>query len=236
MTAQGEDIRVPKSALDRLERAISCAAKGELHEALDVAEASETSGGPLTAHWAGLRVLVAEFLGSVEKRERALAELQLAHGQLDEEMAVKVEQQQLAIQELGTPIVEIWDGVVALPVIGAIDTVRAMSMMERLLQRVADERAKCVVIDLTGVEIVDSMTANHIIKMGRAVKLIGAYCVISGIGRNIAQTLVDLGVELGTIETVRSLKEALQFCTRHIAALEAANAVQLERVDGNRRP
>lgn len=119
-----------------------------------------------------------------------------------------------AVQELSTPILEIWDDVLALPIIGVIDSRRSSEIMERVLDEVVRRRSRFVIIDITGVELVDTSTADHFIKLVRAVELLGARCMITGIGPDVAQTLVSLGVDLRALTTLQSLRHGLKECLR----------------------
>jgi rsbT co-antagonist protein RsbR len=131
-----------------------------------------------------------------------------------EQRLATIERQRLAIAALSAPIIDVWDGILALPVVGLVDTQRSIEMTERLLQRIAESGAESVIVDLTGVDIVDTMTANHLLQMIRAASLLGAFSVLSGISPQIARTLVQLDVGLTEITTVRNLKEALKTCLR----------------------
>lgn len=134
--------------------------------------------------------------------------------EIAEQRLATIERQRLAIADLSAPIIDVWDGVLALPVVGLVDTQRSIEMTERLLERIAESGAESVIVDLTGVDTVDTMTANHLLQMIRAASLLGAFSVLSGISPQIAQTLVQLEVELTEITTVRNLKEALKTCLR----------------------
>jgi rsbT co-antagonist protein RsbR len=103
------------------------------------------------------------------------------------------------IAELSTPVVKLWEGVLALPVIGTLDSERTQVVMENLLQHIVDEGAEIAIIDITGVPTVDTLTAQHLLKTVSAARLMGADCIISGIRPQIAQTIVHLGVELNVI-------------------------------------
>jgi rsbT co-antagonist protein RsbR len=107
--------------------------------------------------------------------------------------------QQREITELSTPVVKLWEGVLALPVIGTLDSARTQVVMENLLQHIVDEGAEIAIIDITGVPTVDTLTAQHLLKTVAAARLMGADCIISGIRPQIAQTIVHLGVELNVI-------------------------------------
>jgi rsbT co-antagonist protein RsbR len=129
--------------------------------------------------------------------------------ELEEKLAT-IEKQRIAIQELSTPIMEVWDGVLCLPVVGVMDTARSAEMTESLLNAVVDKKTRCCIIDITGIEVMDTGTADHFMRMARAVGMLGARCVLTGINPHIAQTIVHMGVDLSGIDTHRSLREALQ--------------------------
>jgi rsbT co-antagonist protein RsbR len=126
-----------------------------------------------------------------------------------------IARQQQTLLELSTPVVELWQGVLALPVIGTLDSARTQIVMESLLQRIVETGAPIAIIDITGVPTVDTLVAQHLLKTVAAARLMGADCIISGIRPQIAQTIVHLGVELGGVVTK--------------ATLAAAFAVALER-------
>lgn len=107
--------------------------------------------------------------------------------------------QQREISELSTPVVKLWDGILALPLIGTLDSQRTQVVMENLLQTIVDVEAEIAIIDITGVPTVDTLTAQHLLKTVAAARLMGADCLISGIRPQIAQTMVHLGVELNVI-------------------------------------
>ncbi|MDC0674006.1 PAS domain-containing protein [Nannocystis radixulma] len=123
-----------------------------------------------------------------------------------------IERQQGLIRELSTPIIEVWEGVLALPIIGLVDSVRTAEIMDSLLQHVGRMRARHAILDMTGIEVVDTSTANHLISMIRAIRLLGAEGVITGINPGIAQTIVTLGVDLRGISVFATLREALKHC------------------------
>ncbi|MFF5172632.1 STAS domain-containing protein [Micromonospora sp. NPDC000089] len=116
--------------------------------------------------------------------------------------------------ELSTPVVKIWEGVVAVPLVGTLDSARAQVVMERLLQTLVDTGSPYAIIDITGVPAVDTQVAQHILKTVVAARLMGADCIISGIRPQIAQTIVALGIEFGDIATKSSLADALRHVLR----------------------
>jgi rsbT co-antagonist protein RsbR len=123
-----------------------------------------------------------------------------------------IERLRLALDELSTPVLEVGEDVLVLPVIGVVDTQRSAQMSERLLSEVVRTRAKFAIVDLTGVEVIDTATADRFVKLARAVELLGARCVVSGLQPAVAQTLVELGVEFTGLSTQRNLRHALEAC------------------------
>ncbi|WP_320067370.1 STAS domain-containing protein [Micromonospora sp. RTGN7] len=123
--------------------------------------------------------------------------------------------------ELSTPVVKIWEGVVAVPLVGTLDSARAQVVMERLLQTLVDTGSPYAIIDITGVLAVDTQVAQHILKTVVAARLMGAECIISGIRPQIAQTIVALGIEFGDIATKASLADALRHVLR-LAGVESS--------------
>ncbi len=116
--------------------------------------------------------------------------------------------------ELSTPVVKLWEGVVAVPLVGTLDSARAQVVMERLLQTLVDTGSPYAIIDITGVPAVDTQVAQHILKTVVAARLMGAECIISGIRPQIAQTIVALGIEFGDIATKSTLADALRYVLR----------------------
>lgn len=128
------------------------------------------------------------------------------------ELADMVERLRLAVDDLSTPVLELWEDILALPVVGVVDTLRSSRMTERVLNEVAARRSRFLIVDLTGVEVVDTSTADRFLKLARSVELLGAECIISGIQPAVAQTLTDLGLDFGRLVTKRNLKRALEAC------------------------
>jgi rsbT co-antagonist protein RsbR len=116
--------------------------------------------------------------------------------------------------ELSTPVVKLWEGIVAVPLIGTLDSARSQVVMERLLQALVDTGSPYAILDITGVPAVDTQVAQHILKTVVAAQLMGAECIISGIRPQIAQTIVSLGIEFGDIVTKANLSDALQYALR----------------------
>lgn len=125
-----------------------------------------------------------------------------------------IKRQQEELLELSTPVVKLWDGVLALPMIGTLDSQRTQVVMESLLQRIVDTGSEIAIIDITGVPTVDTLVAQHLLKTVTAIRLMGADCIISGVRPQIAQTIVHLGLDLQGIVTKASLADALALALR----------------------
>src|SRR5215475_2073462 len=122
--------------------------------------------------------------------------------------------QQQELLELSTPVVVLWEGILALPLIGTLDSARTQVVMESLLQKIVETGAGIAIIDITGVPTVDTLVAQHLLKTVSAARLMGAQCIISGIRPQIAQTIVHLGVDLGQVSTKASLADAITLALR----------------------
>jgi rsbT co-antagonist protein RsbR len=135
--------------------------------------------------------------------------------------------------ELSTPVVELWDGVLALPLIGTLDSARTQVVMESLLQRIVDTGSGIAIIDITGVPTVDTLVAQHLLKTVAAARLMGADCIISGIRPQIAQTIVHLGVDLQDVITKATLADAFAIALRRlglgVTKVAAGNGAAAER-------
>jgi rsbT co-antagonist protein RsbR len=118
--------------------------------------------------------------------------------------------------ELSTPVIQLWDGILALPLIGTLDSSRTQVVMESLLQQIVATRSPIAILDITGVPTVDTLTAQHLLKTVAATRLMGAECIISGIRPQIAQTIVHLGVSLGDIVTKASLADAFRVALKKL--------------------
>jgi rsbT co-antagonist protein RsbR len=136
-----------------------------------------------------------------------------------------IARQQQEMLELSTPVVELWDNILALPLIGTLDSARTQVVMENLLQRIVETGAAIAIIDITGVPTVDTLVAQHLLKTVAAARLMGADCIISGIRPQIAQTIVHLGVELTNVGTKATLADAF------LVALERTGASITRRAE-----
>jgi rsbT co-antagonist protein RsbR len=139
-----------------------------------------------------------------------------------------IERQQQELLDLSTPVIKLWDGIVAVPLIGTLDSERTQIVMENLLEAIVQNEATVAIIDITGVPTVDTLVAQHLLKTVAAARMMGAECIISGIRPQIAQTIVHLGVDLGNVTTKSTLADALRIalskCDLAVTALRPAIA------------
>ncbi|WP_055490916.1 STAS domain-containing protein [Streptomyces sp. TP-A0356] len=141
-----------------------------------------------------------------------------------------IERQRLQLLEVATPVIKLWNGIVAVPLIGTLDSARSQVVMESLLEAVVTQQARFAILDITGVPTVDSLVAQHLMKTVAAARLMGAECIVSGIRPAIAQTIVHLGIDLSSIITRTSLDDALAY------ALHQQGAVIVDRAGNGGGP
>lgn len=158
-------------------------------------------------------------------RERAIA----YQRELEEKLAV-IEMQRVAIRELSTPVIEVWGGVLCLPIVGVIDTARSTEMTDAVLRAVSKGSTRCLIIDITGIEVMDTRTTDQLIRLAKVVQLLGARCFLTGVSPLIAQTLDQMGVDLATIEVRRRLRDALR---EHVTSASRARLAARRSQRGN---
>lgn len=131
------------------------------------------------------------------------------------------------IAEISTPVIRVWDGILAMPIIGTLDSARTQVVMENLLQEIVDTSSSIAILDISGVPAVDSLVAQHLIKTVSATRLMGAECIISGIRPEIAQTVVHLGIDLSTVVTKSTLASAL----KHAYSMMSLEVKKSQRIE-----
>jgi rsbT co-antagonist protein RsbR len=156
----------------------------------------------------------------IERLARVRTDTQRYERELEEQLTT-IEKQRAAIKELSTPMIEVWAGVLCVPIVGVIDSSRAAEMTSALLSTVVEKKVRFTIIDITGIEAMDTRATDHFLRMARSVRLLGAECVLSGINPNVARSIVHMGVEMSGIETYRSLRDALQHHVRQKARAPA---------------
>ena len=185
----------------------------------------ETAFGVLALREALLEVMQTEYTDAAALNDAAISSGRLvdALALLSFETYVKGREEVISRQshqlfELSTPVVRLWDGIVAVPLIGTLDSARAQVVMEALLQAIIDEHAQIAILDITGVPTVDTLVAQHLLKTVTATRLMGADCIISGIRPQTAQTIVQLGIDLTQVPTRATLADALATAIRRVAS------------------
>jgi len=128
----------------------------------------------------------------------------------------KTDKQNQAMMEMSIPVTSIWDGVLMLPIVGVLDSKRAQDLMHAVLSEISSSRARVIILDISGVAVVDTAVANHIIKITKASKLMGCNCTVSGVSPAIAQTIVELGIDVGAISTTSTLRDALELAFSNV--------------------
>jgi rsbT co-antagonist protein RsbR len=212
-SGNGQNVAVPgwdgiRQYLERLSH--SRALLG--HDSQQTASFIFSLKGPVFAllqnHYQDSPALLAEQLWEVSELLDALGMHTIRTFQKSREAVIKRQQEELL--ELSTPVVKLWDGVLALPMIGTLDSQRTQVVMESLLQRIVDTGSEIAIIDITGVPTVDTLVAQHLLKTVTAIRLMGADCIISGVRPQIAQTIVHLGLDLQGVVTKANLADALK--------------------------
>lgn len=216
-----ELITIERSRLESLMSAVSAASVAAYDEALTEVKVRDEDGFGELEHVVAL--FIDELRTTAARRDEAMRAMTEARAVLEEKLDT-IRRQQVAIRDLSAPIIDLWEGILTLPIVGTVDSQRAVDITEKLLQRINENNAACVIIDLTGVDVVDTMTADHLIKLVKSARLLGTYCVVTGIGPEIARTLVDLGVELHELITLKRLREGLQACLTHLRERRSISA------------
>jgi rsbT co-antagonist protein RsbR len=156
-----------------------------------------------------LTALATSVNAVIQRLARVRLETQTYQQSIEEQVAT-IEKQRAAIRELSTPMIEVQAGVLCVPIVGIIDSSRAAEMTSALLTAVVDKKVQFVVIDITGIDVMDTRATDHFLRMARAVRLLGAECVLSGVNPIVASGIVNMGLDLAGITSYRSLRDALQ--------------------------
>ncbi len=179
--------------------AIETRCMGQGEERCDFRIRPDADWGEEAARWRVALTAAPDSLSSELERKTAL-----------------IQEQEAAISELSTPVMEIWDDILVLPIVGVVDTRRSLELMNNLLDRIVETQSRCVIIDVTGVEVVDTKTGDYLLKVIRAANLLGSRCVLTGLSPAIAQTLVEIGADLTEVNTLRNIKDGLKDCLRFL--------------------
>ena len=211
-SGRADDVRAPSFAIVR--DVLSRITSDRLRSGGDLQQVMDEIGQlwiPLTAMFdshPGAATVPAELLAVTELiGSLRVAAVVVLLSESDEVVA----RQRQELMEISTPVIRLWEGLVAVPLIGTLDSIRSQVVMESLLNGIVDEQAAVAILDITGVPMVDTLVAQHLMKTAMAVQLMGAECVSSGIRPQIAQTIVHLGIDLREITTRATLSDALKY-------------------------
>jgi rsbT co-antagonist protein RsbR len=171
-------------------------------ESLEQLELKYEESHPVGALTSTLNEMIASLTEARARSAQYSSELQ--------EKLAAIQAQEAAIAELQTPILEVWEGVLCMPIVGIVDSVRTADMARTLLQMIVQTKARLALIDITGIQVMDTRAVDHFLRMARAVRLLGARAVLSGVHPNVSQTIVHMGLDLRGIETHRSMRDALR--------------------------
>jgi rsbT co-antagonist protein RsbR len=200
------------ASLDGLRSVIRAVAAGETPRSLEIQFPESHPVGALTLSINAMMEALDDSRKHSESYSRELAE-----------KIETIERQQAAIRELSTPIIEVWPGVLCAPIIGVLDSGRATEMTRTLLATIVQKKTPLVIIDVTGIDAMDTRASDNFVRMARSVRLLGAKCVLSGVHPNIARTIVQLGIDLSGIESYRTMREALYRFVRTLPQQKATN-------------
>ena len=206
--------------------------EGYVHRRQIVGEVHARIGLPLNAYFAGMNVLQDLFADVITNTmpadsHAAMLESMSKLMHLDTSIVVDtynhafqeaMREQSESIMAMSTPVTEIWDGILFLPIVGLIDSHRARDVMNSTLAKIAAAQAQVFILDISGVGVVDTAVANNLIRITRATKLMGCESIISGVSPAIAQTIVDLGIDVGRIRTTATMRDALALSFRRVGA------------------
>ncbi len=151
---------------------------------------------------------IAILLKNRRREQQLKQQLELTSTAQEEAIKQLMEQQHM-LNSISTPVTKLWDGILFLPLVGIIDSKRAQNLMEAILENISSTQSKVFILDISGIAVVDTAVANHLIKITKAAKLMGCLCIVSGISGAVAQTIVELGIQVDEITTTGTMKDAL---------------------------
>jgi len=192
-------------------------ARGDEFDEFWVHPSNKTIEGDLEALLASDAATRADLAVALERLRKEVDERRAAEDALrrtEQQNLFLIREQRKVIAAMSTPIIQVWEGILTVPIVGQVGAVRAAILMQQLLDAIVTRSARHAILDLTGVDDVDAETADHILRIVRAAELLGAKAIVSGIRPRVAQTIVELGVDLASLATVANLEEGLKSCLR----------------------
>lgn len=207
MAEDKEPVVVEWERLERVQEALRLASEGGFDEARSLLAAGVEDG--FSALERSLQAFILDLKTAVDYNSETIRSLAASKKELQDKLST-IKRQQDAIRELSTPIIDVWDGVIAVPLVGRIERDRVQDLSERMLQRIADAGVSWVLLDMTGIDVVDSDIANHLLRLARSVRLMGARCALTGLRPQVAHTFVTLGISLDELQPAGTLQEGLK--------------------------
>lgn len=207
--AAAAQIAVQPERLARLKTAATLAAEGSFGEALALLNGS--AGDALGEAERSVRALIHDFKIAVEHSSIAVEEFRVSKVELQQKLDM-IQQQRESIQQLSAPIIDVWDGIIVVPLIGALDGASAEDLSSRVLFHLQRARTTWVILDLTGLEQIDEGIAQRLVRLAQAVGLMGARCLLTGMRAGAARLLASIGSDLATLRSVPSLRDGLKHC------------------------
>jgi rsbT co-antagonist protein RsbR len=202
-------IVVSRERLARLRKALKLASEGSFAEAQSLLATGVEDG--FKEFEQDLQVFMLDLKTVVDYNGETISALMSSKRDLLEQLST-IGRQQETIRELSTPLIDVWDGVIAAPLVGRLERERVRDLSERMLRRIADAQISWVLLDMTGIDVVDTDIAGHLLRLARSVRLMGARCALTGIRPQVAQAFVTLGISLDELQPVATLKEGLRRC------------------------
>lgn len=202
-------VAVTRERVSRLRQAVTLASEGSFEEALRLLEAANQD--ELGEVERTVRSFISDYKIALEQSAMSVEEFAESRRELERKIEV-IEEQRFAIQKLSAPIIDVWDGVVTVPLTGDPDRTRMQELAERLLIHIQRTQTGWVILDLTGMARLDSEAGSSLLRLSSAVRLMGTECLLTGIGDTVARMLVTSGISLGGIRSLASLREGLKYC------------------------
>lgn len=212
MMRREDEVERLGARFDRIVTSVALATTGDFEQATAVLD--EVIQDEFGIVEEALRLFLSELHAAELRNTTTMQALARSNQELEQKLEM-IERQRLVIDELSAPLIDVWADVIAVPLVGALDSERTAHITDALLHRVTAARARWVLIDLTGVRVVDDRTADHLTRLVGAVELIGARCILTGISPYVADSLLSHDHTLGPVRTMRTLREALQHCMAH---------------------
>lgn len=204
-----EQVPIERARLDRMMTALALASSESFESAMEVLDGEIEDDLGLVE--GALRLFLTELVEAKQQASAALEALTTSTRELEQKLET-IELQRVAIGQLSTPIIDVWHGVLALPLLGALGAERAGHVTAALLERVVERKARWVVVDLTGVDSVDMATADHLVGLVKSLALVGTRCIVSGIAPRLVDSLLASAEAIEGLQTMRTLQEALAYC------------------------